>query len=155
MIKVEHQNCVFDLLFTHYLKSDVVFKKARQSLYIPKFKYVPVYGLEHFHRPQRRKRKRQANMYSWFSHCFFFVFDGCKQKTHNVSRNLIVLLCSGAGNAIQTHAFPWTAPQKIIHTHVFCVWPLFVCISYFRGHSDEKCKFHDFASLVHKPFEYV
>ena len=155
MSKVDHQNCGFDSLFTHYLKSGVVFKKARQSLYIPKFKYVPAYGLEHFHRPQWRKRKRHANMYSWFCHCLFIIFDRSEQKTHHVSSILFVLLRWGAGNAIQTHAFPWTAPQKIIDPRSLCVGSLFVCISYFSGYTDESCKFHDFASLVHKPSECV
>ena len=155
MIRVDHQNCGFDLFFTPYFKSDVVFKKARQSLYIPTLKYVQAYGLDQFHCPQRRERKRLANMYSWFCHVFLLVFDGSKQQMDNVSRNLIVLLRWGAVNAIHKNAFLWTAPQKIIHTRKLCFGSLFVYISFFRGYTDESCKFYGFGSLVHKPSECV
>ena len=142
MIKVDHQNCGFDSFFTRFPKSDAVLKKARQRLYILQFKHVPAYRLEHFRRPQRRERKLHANMYAWFCHVFLTVFGRRKQKTDYVSRNLIVLLRWGPVNAIQTNAFSWTSPQKLIPTNVSV---MFVCISisipfsfHFHGHSDEK-----------------
>ena len=92
MMMVDHENFGFDSFFTPFPKSDAVLKKARQRLYILQFKYVPTYRLEHFRRPQRRERKLHANMYAWFCHAFLPVFGRRKQKTDNVSRNLIVLL---------------------------------------------------------------
>ena len=151
MIKVDHQNCSFDSILTPWLKSVVVFKKAWQSLYISTLKYVLAPSLEHFYRSQRRKRKLHANMYSWFCHAFLTAFVWCEQKTQNVSRNLMVLLSWSVDNAIQKSAFPWTAPQKLIHKHVLWFGSLFACVPRFRGYSDEKCLFHELASLVHKP----
>ena len=159
MMMVDHENFGFDSFFTPFPKSDAVLKKARQRLYILQFKYVPTYRLEHFRRPQRRERKLHANMYAWFCHAFLFVFGRRKQKTDNVSRNLIVLLRWGPVNAIQTNAFPWTPPQKLIPTHVSV---LFVCISIsiplsfiFMAIAMKSVFVHELASLVHTSPTYV
>ena len=150
MIKVDDENNCLEWFFTHFLRSGVAFKKARQSLYIPTLKYVQAYRLEHFHRPQRRERKRHTSLYSWFCHVFLTVFGGSKQKIDNVSRNLIVLLRWGAENAIQKTRFHRHRHRNSYILTFPCLVTLLVCISIFMVMAMKSVYFHELASFVHK-----
>ena len=91
--------------------------------------------------PTATKPRAPRKYVFMISSCFLTIFHGSEQKKHNVSRSLIVMLRWGAVKAIHTNAFPWTPPQKIVHTKVLMLWNTSRWYFPFHGHSDGKRTF--------------